>query len=193
MKRSLILSLSPPHHIALSLSLYSIHYLSHAFPLHRNHQQRKPTRPPTTATTATAMPAMAPVRRPLLLLPEDTQEAPASSGLYPSLHTQTELSSVELLGQPSTHDFLPGLTFPLLHASHMSSLLQWEHPSIAHAKHPLPSLLGFLLLSQEVHTAAVMPPSDGAAGAVHAEQPSTPTYALVSTSVPNGLPHANTD
>ena len=24
----------------------SIHYLSHAFPLHRNHQQRNPTRPP---------------------------------------------------------------------------------------------------------------------------------------------------
>eukprot|EP00701_Giardia_intestinalis_P001360 XP_001705184.1 Hypothetical protein GL50803_90198 [Giardia lamblia ATCC 50803] len=175
MKRSLILSLSPPHHIALSLSLYSIHYLSHAFPLHRNHQQRKPTRPPTTATTATAMPAMAPVLRPLLLLPEDTQEAPASSGLYPSLHTQTELSSVELLGQPSTHDFLPGLTFPLLHASHMSSLL------------------GFLLLSQEVQTAGAIPPSDRAAGAVHWEQPSTPTYALVSTSVPNGLPQARTD
>eukprot|EP00701_Giardia_intestinalis_P001962 XP_001705786.1 Hypothetical protein GL50803_20165 [Giardia lamblia ATCC 50803] len=44
-----------------------VYYLSHAFPLQRNHQQRKPTRPPTTAMTATEIPAMAPVLRPLLL------------------------------------------------------------------------------------------------------------------------------
>eukprot|EP00701_Giardia_intestinalis_P005829 XP_001709653.1 Hypothetical protein GL50803_20912 [Giardia lamblia ATCC 50803] len=122
---------------------------------------------------------MAPVESPPLLAPEDTQEAPLLSRLYPSLHTQTESVSVELLGQPSTHDFLPGLTFlPSLHASHMLSLLQCEHPSIAHVKHPLPPLLGFLLLSQEVHIAAVMPAVVRAVGAVHAEQPSTPTYAL---------------
>eukprot|EP00701_Giardia_intestinalis_P000631 XP_001704455.1 Hypothetical protein GL50803_31657 [Giardia lamblia ATCC 50803] len=61
------ITITPTPHIALSLSLYSIHYLSHAFPLQMNHQQRNPTRPPTTTTTATAMPAMAPVLRPLLL------------------------------------------------------------------------------------------------------------------------------
>eukprot|EP00701_Giardia_intestinalis_P000030 XP_001703854.1 Hypothetical protein GL50803_30764 [Giardia lamblia ATCC 50803] len=61
--------------------LYSIHYPSHAFPLHTNHQQRKPTRPPTTAMTATEIPAMAPVLRPLLLPPlglVDTHASPSS-------------------------------------------------------------------------------------------------------------------
>eukprot|EP00701_Giardia_intestinalis_P003842 XP_001707666.1 Hypothetical protein GL50803_18240 [Giardia lamblia ATCC 50803] len=166
MKRSPTPPLSPPHHIALSLSLYSIHYLSHAFPLHRNHQHKKPTRPPTTAMTATEIPAMAPVESPLLLAPEDTHLPP--SRLYPSLHSPHTPSTTQLLQLVSEH-----------------------------VTHPVPSLLGFLPLSQEVHIAAAIPPSDRAAGAVHCEQLSTPTYALavspVPTSVPNGLLQANTD
>eukprot|EP00701_Giardia_intestinalis_P003967 XP_001707791.1 Hypothetical protein GL50803_19838 [Giardia lamblia ATCC 50803] len=125
----------------------SVHYLSHAFPLHRNHQQRKPTRPPTTTTTATEIPAMAPVLSPLLLVLIDTH-LPLSR-LYPSTHSPHTSSTTQLL----------------------QSLTE-------HSTHPLPSLLGFLSLSQEVHTAGVMPASDGAVGAVHCEQPSTPTYAF---------------
>eukprot|EP00701_Giardia_intestinalis_P000117 XP_001703941.1 Hypothetical protein GL50803_19490 [Giardia lamblia ATCC 50803] len=127
--------------------LYSIHYPSHAFPLHTNHQQRKPTRPPTTAMTATEIPAMAPVLSPLLLAPEDTH---------------LPLSRLK----------------PLLHSPHTPSITQLLQLVSEHSTHPLPSLLGFLLLSQEVQTAGVMPPSDRPAGAVHCEQPSTPTYAL---------------
>ena len=70
-----------------------VYYLSHAFPLHTNHQQRKPTRPATTTTTATEMPAMAPVERPLLLVPEDTHLPP--SRLYPSLHWPHLLISLQ--------------------------------------------------------------------------------------------------
>eukprot|EP00701_Giardia_intestinalis_P003998 XP_001707822.1 Hypothetical protein GL50803_18354 [Giardia lamblia ATCC 50803] len=128
----------------------SIHYLStYAFPLQRNHQQRKPTRPPTTTMTATEIPAMAPVESPLLLAPEDTQEAPLLSRLK-----------------------------PLLHSPHTSSITQLLQSPTEHSTHPLPSLLGFLPLSQAVHTAEVIPGASSCVGAVHWEQPSTPTYAL---------------
>eukprot|EP00701_Giardia_intestinalis_P000108 XP_001703932.1 Hypothetical protein GL50803_105806 [Giardia lamblia ATCC 50803] len=133
-----------------------------------NHQQRKPTRPPTTTTTATEIPAMAPVESPLLLVLIDTQEVPLLSRLYPSTHSPHTSSTTQLLQSPTEH-----------------------------STHPVPSLLGTLSLSQEVHVAAAIPASVRATGAVHWEQPSTPTYALevlsVPTSVPRGLPHANTD
>ena len=50
-----------------------VYYLSHALPLHMNHQHKNPTSPPTTAITATDIPAIAPEERcvllPVLLLP----------------------------------------------------------------------------------------------------------------------------
>eukprot|EP00701_Giardia_intestinalis_P000718 XP_001704542.1 Hypothetical protein GL50803_19900 [Giardia lamblia ATCC 50803] len=110
--------------------------LSHAFPLQMNHQQRNPTSPPTTTITATEIPAMAPVERPLLLLPEDTHLPP--SRLYPSLHSPHTPSITQLLQLVSEH-----------------------------STHPVPSLLGFLPLSQEVHIAGAMPAVVRAVGAVH--------------------------
>eukprot|EP00701_Giardia_intestinalis_P000007 XP_001703831.1 Hypothetical protein GL50803_118659 [Giardia lamblia ATCC 50803] len=92
---------------------------------------------------------MAPVESPLLLAPEDTQEAPLLSRLK-----------------------------PLLHSSHTSSTTQLLQSPTEHVTHPLPSLLGTLPLSQAVHTAAAIPTVVRAAGAVHWEQPCTPTYAL---------------
>eukprot|EP00701_Giardia_intestinalis_P001013 XP_001704837.1 Hypothetical protein GL50803_105798 [Giardia lamblia ATCC 50803] len=106
-----------------------------------NHQQRKPTRPPTTTMAATEMPAMAPVERPLLLVPEDTH-LPLSR-LNPSAHSSHTSSIVQLLQLASGHathpvPLLPGF-LPSSQAVHVatamppsaraSGAVHWEHPS----------------------------------------------------------------
>ena len=78
----------PPAPPGTSHTLIDVYYLSHAFPLHTNHQQRKPTRPPTTTTAATEMPAIAPVERLGPLLVATHAEEPAL-GVKPALHVQT--------------------------------------------------------------------------------------------------------
>ena len=70
--------LRPTSSLPHSHTLSDVYYLSHALPLHMNHQQRKPTRPPTTTTAATEMPAMAPVERALLFALAGTHASPSS-------------------------------------------------------------------------------------------------------------------
>eukprot|EP00701_Giardia_intestinalis_P003841 XP_001707665.1 Hypothetical protein GL50803_30938 [Giardia lamblia ATCC 50803] len=82
-----------------------------------------------------------------------------------------------LLAPEDTHLPLSKLK-PLLHSPHTPSITQLLQLVSEHTTHPLPSLLGFLPLSQAVHTAEVIPGASSCVGAVHWEQPSTPTYAL---------------
>eukprot|EP00701_Giardia_intestinalis_P000057 XP_001703881.1 Hypothetical protein GL50803_97627 [Giardia lamblia ATCC 50803] len=143
---------------------------------------------------------MAPAESPLLLAPEDTHLPPSS--LYPSLHWPHLFSSLHLT-HPSILQAMHwepsrlGLWSLLVQPSHLSPAPQCEHPLTVHAKHPLPARLGLLLPLHAVHVAGAMPGASSCVGAVHAEQPSTPTYALavspVPVSVPRGLLQANTD
>eukprot|EP00701_Giardia_intestinalis_P004716 XP_001708540.1 Hypothetical protein GL50803_32372 [Giardia lamblia ATCC 50803] len=102
-----------------------------------------------------------------------------------------------LLLVPEDTHLPPSRLKPLLHSPHTPSTTQLLQSPTEHSTHPLPSLLGFLSLSQAVHIAGVIPRVSICVGALHWEQPSTPTYALavppVPTSVPRGFPQASTD
>ena len=60
--------LCPTSSLLHTHTLIDVYYLSHAFPLHMNHQHKNPTSPPTMTITATEIPAIAPVGRPPLLV-----------------------------------------------------------------------------------------------------------------------------
>ena len=84
------------------------------------------------------------------------------------------MAPVLRLGPVGTH-VSPSSRCPSLHTSHMLSALHVEHSAMLHVTQPYQLPVGFLLPSQAVHFADAMPAGDGAAGASHVLQPSTPT------------------
>ena len=100
-----------------------VYYLSHALPLHMNHQQRKPTRPPTTTTAATEMPAMAPVLR----LPPPVRTHASPSSRCPSLHVSHMLSALHAVHPAMLHVTqpypLPVSAFPSSQAVHFADAM----------------------------------------------------------------------